>query len=206
VKRLATALALVVAVACMAACTTTPEDTGVPANPTASPEPGVLVAGASPQALDGEVFSPLDFVPPLRLTAPQGWVSTHRGDDAFDLSLTPDGETEPAVTVAFVTPQDATAQEALATLRSRHGDGAPVTGNLGGRQMTGFDVVEGEGLLVESPVGTVTLHRQPGQRARLLAVDVDDVPLLVVIVVPDGRRFASLFPQVDALLRRTLPG
>jgi hypothetical protein len=206
VTRRAPAFALAAALVLpLVGCSGTPTDPGVPANATAAPEAGVLTAGESPQALDGAVFSPVDFVPPLQVTDPQGWVSTHRGDDAFDLSLTLDGETEPAVTVAFLTPQEATAQDALATLRTRVGEGAPVKGTLGGREMTGFDVVEGEGLLVESPSGTVRLDRQPGQRARLLALDLDDVPLLVVIAVPEGRRFAALFPRIDALLRSTLP-
>ncbi len=202
-RRLLVALALVAASGC--GSSSTPPGGSSP-SPSASAEADVLPAGKGDLPVTGTVYSPLDFVPPLRLTVPDGWTSTHRGDDAFDLSRPDPTKDAPLVVVAFVTPQDATAKEALETLESRLGKVTPVRGTLGGAPALGFDVVGGTGTLVESPSGTLTLDRQPSQRARVLAIDVDDVPLLVVIAVPDGSRFTAALPDVEALLAGVLAG
>lgn len=176
------------------------EDSGVPASPSVTVDPQVLPAGKADLPLRGVYYSPRDFVPALRLNVPDGWTSTHRGDDAFDLSRPDPTKDAPLVVVALVTPQDATAKDALATLQERVKDGTPATGTVGGVAAEGFDVTGGTGPLVESPAGTLALDRAPGQRARVLALDVDDVPLLVVIAVPDGSRFDTVLPDVTALL------
>lgn len=185
----------------------TPTDSGMPSVlPSVSAEPGVLPTGKSALPVSGVVFSPLDFVPPLRLTVPAGWTSTHRADDAFDFSRPDPTKDAPLVVVAFITPDEPTAVEALKTLRGRVGPGLPVTGTVGGVAAQGFDVVGGTGPLVQSPAGTLNLDRLPGQRARILALDLDDVPLLVVIAVPDGSQFPATLPDVDALLAGVIQG
>lgn len=200
---------LLLVAALLAGCSTgsTVTDSGIPSVlPSVSAEPGVLPTGTSNMVVSGVVFSPLDFVPPLRLTVPQGWTSTHRGDDAFDLSRPgPSGDT-PLVAVAFITPDEPTAADALKTLSGRVGPGLPVTGTVGGVAAQGFDVVGGTGPLVQSPAGTLSLERAPGQRVRILALDLDDVPLLVLIVVPDGTKFQAELPDVDALLAGVIQG
>ena len=191
-------LALVLA---LAGCTSgAPKDSGVPTHPSVTVDPQVLPAGKADLPLSGVFFSPRDFVPALRLTIPDGWTSTHRGDDGFDLSRPEPGKDAPQVVVAVLTPQDAPAADALSTLRQRLGDVTPTTGTIGGLPAEGFDVVGGSGPLVESPAGTLSLDRASGQRARLLAVDIDDTPLLVAVVVPDGSRFDALLPDVTKLL------
>ncbi len=176
-----------------------PVDSGVPSVlPSASADAGVLPVGTRPLPVAGEAFSPVDFVPPLRLTVPSGWVSEHRGDDAFDLVRGP-------VTVTFVTPPEATSAEALAVLRDRTGTTGTVRGVVGAVGATGFDVVGGSGLLVESPAGTVTVRRTPGQRSRVLGLDLDDTPLLVVLTAPDSA-FARALPDIDALLAGVTQG
>lgn len=201
--------ALIAALLLTAGCASggTPVDTGVPSVlPSASVDADVLPAGKSLLPVSGVVYSPLDFVPPLRLTVPDGWSSTHRGDDAFDLSRPDPTKDAPQVVVAFITPDDATAEDALKTLRGRVGPGMPVTGTVGGVAAQGFDVVGGTGPLVESPAGTLALDRVPGQRARILALDLDDVPLLVVIAVPDSTQFQALLPDVEELLAGVVQG
>lgn len=196
---------LLAAVVLTAGCAAggTPVDTGVPtALPSASVDADVLPAGTSDRPVSGVVYSPLDFVPPLRLRVPDGWRSTHRADDAFDLT-----RADPTkLVIAFITPDDANAAEALQTLRGRLGPGLPVTGTIGGVAAQGFDVVGGTGPLVESPAGTLSLERVPGQRARILALDLDDVPLLVVIAVPDGQQFQAVLPDVEELLAGVVQG
>ncbi len=167
---------------------------------------GTLPTGKADLPVAGLAYSPLDFVPPLRLTVPAGWISTHRGDDAFDLSRPDPTKDAPLVVVAFITPDDATAADALETLRARLGPGQAVSGTVGEMMAQGFDVVGGTGLLVESPVRTVTLDRTLGQRARILALDLDEVPLLVVIAVPDGTEFHAVLPDVDKLLAGVVQG
>jgi hypothetical protein len=200
---------LLLVAALLAGCSTgsTVTDSGMPSVlPSVSAEPGVLPTGKSDLPISGVVFSPLDFVPPLRLTVPTGWRSTHRADDAFDLSRPEPSGHAPLVVVAFITPDEQTAAEALKTLSGRVGPGLPVTGTVGGVAAQGFDVVGGTGPLVQSPAGTLALDRVPGQRARILALNLDDVPLLVVIAVPDGTKFQAELPDVDALLAAVVQG
>lgn len=191
----------VVLVLALSGCTGgAPQDSGVPASPTVTVDPQVLPAGKAELPLSGLYFSPRDFVPALRLTVPDGWTSTHRGDDAFDLSRPDPAKDAPEVVVAVLTPPEATAAEALTTLRARLGDATSATGSVGGLPAEGLDVVDGTGPLLESPAGTLSLDRAAGQRARLLALDIDDTPLLVAVVVPDGSRFDDLLPDVSKLL------
>jgi hypothetical protein len=159
-----------------------------------SPDPHVLTAGKSDLPLEaGTYFSPVDFVPPLAITVPTGWGSTHRGDDAFDIG-------KPGVIVVFDAPEGETVAPVLRALRASAPHPVAVNGTLDGRPATGFDAVGGSGELIKSPSGTIGLDYAAGQRVRVLGADVDGVPLLAVVLVPDGRQWDALLPQAMALL------
>ena len=158
----------------------------------------------------GSYVSPDGFVPSLGLTVPPGWTSTHRGDDAFDFArkdpATPLGKAAPPVAVLLVTPLGNRVAEALQKIhRSATGVVTPVTGTLAGQPATGFDIVGGTGQLLASPSATLALDAAPGQHLRVLGTDVDGVPLLAVVVVPDGSRWKQLLPVAQALLSGVLP-
>jgi hypothetical protein len=161
---------------------------------TSSPDPHVLPAGKAPLPLAaGTYYSPVDFVPPLAITVPAGWSSTRRGDDAFDLG-------RPGLIVVLDTPDGETVAPVLAALQAKAPHPVPVTGTLDGEPATGFDATGGSGELLTSPSRTIALHYAAGQRVRVLGTDVDGVPLLAVVLVPDGSRWATLLPQASALL------
>ena len=165
-----------------------PEVIGTP-----SPEPSVLQAGSTAQPLSpGTYYSPLDFVPPLAMTLPAGWSSTHRGDDAFDLE-------HQGIRVVFDTPEGETVAPALAQLRAKAARPTDVTGRLAGAAAHGFDAAGGSGPFLSSPSGTVQLALAPGQRVRVLGADIDGVPLLAVVAVPSAQ-WDRLLPQAMALL------
>jgi hypothetical protein len=46
----------------------------------------------------------------------------------------------------------------------------------------------------------MSLDYAPGQRVRVLGTDVDGVPLLAVVLVPDGKQWGALLPAALALL------
>jgi hypothetical protein len=159
----------------------------------------VLVAGKADLALSGSYFSPDGFVPPLTLTVPAGWHSTHRGDDAFDLSLPDPAKDAPLVVVGLITPLDKTVATALERLRTAaQGTVTPATGTLDGQAATGFEEIGGSGQLVASPSGTLALDGSG--HVLVLGVDIDEVPLLAVVVVPDAARWKALLPRVQELL------
>lgn len=165
-----------------------------------SPEKDVLVAGKGDVPLTaGTHYSPIDFVPPLAFTVPAGWMSTHRGDDAFDVSR--DG-----VIVVFDTPLGDTVAPVLAAMRKAAPHAVPVTGTLDGQPATGFDATGGSGQVLASPGGTLSLDYAPGQRVRVLGVDVEGVPLLAVVLVPDGKQWATQLPRALDLLAHVTPG
>jgi hypothetical protein len=197
---------LLAALLALTGCSGSATDSGpshVPETQTA--DPSVLPAGRDDLALAPRTYySPRDFVPPLAVTVPAGWHSTHRGDDAFDLSRPDPARGGPLVTVVFVTPPDDTAATALAAARAgvEGGTTTPVTGTLAGGRATGFDLVGGTGTLLTSPAGTISLDVAPRQRVRVLGTDIDDVPLLVAVVVHDGARWAQVLPHAQQVLDR----
>lgn len=197
--RLLATLSLVVVTAC---------SSGSSAPPSAVPHPvvSVLPVGKEDLTVTGKYLSPEGFVPPLVLDVPAGWTSGHRGDDAFDLSRPDPTRDAPLVSVVLLTPNDTTSPQALSRLRRLLGAVTPVTGTLAGAPATGFDVVGGTGPLVSSPAGTIAVDRLPGQHARLLGTDLDGVPLLAVVVVPAGSRWAELLPVAEQLLAGVAAG
>jgi hypothetical protein len=168
----------------------------------ATADPRVLVAGKDDVELSGRYFSPDGFVPPLSLTVPAGWRSTHRGDDGFDLSLPDPAKDAPLVVVALMTPQDTTVRTALDRLRAAaKGTVTAATGALAGEPASGFEEVGGSGELVASPSGTLSLDVLPAGHLLVLGTDIDEVPLLAVVLVPDGARWKALLPRAQQLLR-----
>jgi hypothetical protein len=184
----------------------------------AAPDPGVTVADSTedpntlPTGKDDLVleaktyYSPVDFVPALALTVPAGWHSTHRADDAFDLSLPDPARDAPLVAVVLLTPTAATVAPTLARLRARASTATTVSGTLAGAPATGFTFTGGTGELVRSPAGTIALDLAPGQRVQVLGADLDGTPLLVVTIVPDPKNAVEGLRQASALIAAITPG
>jgi hypothetical protein len=169
--------------------------------PPSTPSAVVLPAGKSDLPLSGSYLSPDGFVPPLALTVPSGWSSTHRGDDAFDLSKPDPAHDAPSVVVALITPLGDTVATTLAALKkAAKGAVTAATGTLAGQPATGFEEVGGSGELVASPSGTLALDAFPAGHLRVLGVDIDQVPLLAVVVVPDGRQWPAQQAAAEELL------
>ncbi|MCW2587185.1 MAG: hypothetical protein JWN55_2701 [Frankiales bacterium] len=194
---------LLAAVLTLTGCATSPSDSGPEQVPESqSADPRVLPIGTTDLPLVPRTYyTPIGFVPPLALTVPAGWHSPRRGDDAFELS-------RPGVTVVFDTPPDATSAAALAAVRAavKGGTVTPVRGTVAGRPATGFDILGGTGTLLTSPVRTVSVAAAPGRRVRVLGTDLDEVPLLVAVVVPDASRWSRLLPLAQQLLAGVSPG
>ena len=152
----------------------------------------------------GEHSSPDGFTPAVGLVVPEGWTSVHRETDAFDLGR-PDPQVDaPLVAVVFLTPQEGSAQEALDAVRGRVPDAtAPVPSAIGTIPATSVDLTGGQGQLVASRGGGVALDAAPGQRVRVYAAEVAGAPLLVVVLVPDARRWRSAITRAEALLAGT---
>ena len=166
--------------------------------------PVALVAGKAAEPLDpGPYLSPDGFVPALTIAVPAGWTSTHRGDDAFDLRR-PGPKDAPLVVVALITPKDDVAATALTRLRTGlTGTVTTTTGTVAGQPATGFEVVGGSGSLVQSPSGTLELDATG--HVVVLGTDVDGVPLLIVVQVPDPAQWATQHAAADALLAGITP-
>lgn len=194
----APALLLSVVLLVSACSGSSPSDPTADLSPDSSaPDPRVLPIGKGDLPLTAQTYySPLDFVPPLAVTVPAGWFSTHRGDDAFDLGR--DG-----VIVVFDTPEGQTVAPALAELRAKLPSPTSVTGTLAGEPATGFEGTGGTGTLLTSPSGTISLDLAKGQRTRVLGADVDGVPLLAVVILPSGGQVPA---DVATLLSSTARG
>jgi hypothetical protein len=173
----------------------------------ASPDPDAFSAselpvGKSDLDLDaGTYTSPGGFQPVLVVEVPEGWQSVHRDVDAFDFGKPDPDKDAPLVAVVVMRPPEATAAEALAAVHDRAGAHAtPVDGDIGAIPAGGLDIDGGTGQVVASASGGVALDAAPGQRMRILGADVGGVPLLVVVLVPDGDRWDDALPEAQALL------
>ena len=152
----------------------------------------------------GEHSSPAGFAPAVALTVPEGWTSVHRSADAFDLSLPDPHVDAPLLAVIFLTPPESSAQAALNAVTSRVSDATtPVQSTIGAISATSVDLGGGDGQLVASRDGGIALDAASGQRMRVYAADVAGAPLLVVALVPDGRRWTAAIARAEALLAGT---
>ena len=153
--------------------------------PAATPDaPEVLGLGKSVLALDsGTTYrSPRGFEPEVTVEVKAaGWVSTHRGLDAFDLSQpVPDADAA-LVVYAFVVPPEASAEEALAAVRQRATDAGATVEQTGDFTVT---ITGGDGPLVSSRDGGIALDAVPSGYARVTATPGE--PFLMVWWVPDS--------------------
>ena len=158
------------------------------------------------QVVAGTYLAPAGFEPGLLLDVPAGWTSVHRYPDAFDLGQPDPDRDAPLLAVVFMRPSEGSADAALAAVRRRAtGQVTSVRDDLAGSAARGLDVVGGQGPLVTSADGGISLDAAPGQRARVLATEVAGEPLVVVVLVPDGRRWDDLWPRAEALLSGVTP-
>jgi len=135
------------------------------------------------------------------MTVPSGWTSIHRGVDGFDLSQPDPARDAPLLAVVVMTPAEPGAAAALAAVRSRAtGTVTSTTAEFVGRPAAAEDIVGGTGQLIASAAGGIALDAAPGQRVRVLAVDVAGGTLAVVVLVPDGTRWAAVWPRAAELL------
>jgi hypothetical protein len=152
----------------------------------------------------GKHSSPEGFAPAVSLIVPEGWTSVHREADAFDLGLPDPHVDAPLLAVIFLTPPESSAQAALNAVTSRVPDSTtPVQRTIGAIPATSVDLAGGEGQVVASRDGAIALDAGPGQRMRVYAADVAGAPLLVVVLVPDGRRWRAAIPRAETLLAGT---
>jgi hypothetical protein len=169
----------------------------------ASPTAQVLELGKSELELDaGPVRSPDGFAPAVQLEVTDGWTSSHRYGDAFDLGRPDPTADAPLVVVAVTTAPEADAAAALAAVAQRQ-EGAELThgtGELLGSPARSLEVVGGDGPAYGSRDGSIALDAVPGYRLRLLAADVAGAPVVVAVLVVDDERTADLLTQADALV------
>ena len=171
------------------------------ATPTAD-TPAPLPTGKGDLSLEATGhLSPDGFAPELRLdlqfSGLVGWTSVHRGPDAFDLGLPEPRADAPLFAVAFLVPSEATAAQALDTVRTRAAAAGAQVRDVSGPfdglgAPSGVDVVGGQGQVVASRAGGIALDAVPGGRLQVFATDEGGSPLLVVVLAPD----ASHWPQV----------
>ena len=173
---------------------------------TTTPPPALTNGKDDEQVAPGSYLSPPGFEPELVLEVPSGWTSVHRYGDAFDLGQPDPDRDAPLLAVVLLRPAAASAQAALAAVRRKAtGTVVRVHGRVAGVEARGLDVVGGRGKLIDSAGGGIALDAQAGQRARVLAADVGGDPLVVVVVVPDGRRWSELWPRARDLLAGITP-
>ena len=160
--------------------------------------PEELPLGKALLALDaGATYrSPDGFAPRLEITVPgEGWNSTHRGADAFDVGQAVPGEDAALVVVAFMVPAEATVAEALTALEAAAGAAGATVTERGADEIR---VSDGDGPLVESRDGGIALDAVPGGY-----VDIEGgpgaAPLLTVTWVPDAAHQAEADQLAGAL-------
>jgi hypothetical protein len=178
----------------------TPTPTEDAAEPLPTGKDDLELQATSHLSPDG--FAP-DLAIDLQFSGLVGWTSVHRGADAFDLGL-PNPEVDaPLVAFAFMVPAEASAEEALATVRANAtAAGAQVkdvTGpfdELGAA--AGVDIVGGQGQAVASRDGGIALDATPDGRLQVFATDEGGSPLLIAVFAPD----AKTWPDVKAAMEQ----
>ena len=170
-----------------------------PSQPDSS-QPEALSTGKSLLELeDGKEYaSPDGFAPELRLTIPgQGWVSTHRGADGFDVGQPVPDVDAAMLVVAFLTAPEATSDEALQAIVGRAEDaGAEVAGV----PSQTIHITGGDGPLVASRDAGIALDAIPDGYSTIEASDTEGGTLLKVVWVPDAANQAEADQLAAALL------
>ena len=150
---------------------------------------------------DGTAYaSPDGFAPRLHLTIPgEGWVSTHRGPDGFDIGQpVPDADAAMLV-VAFLTPPEATSDEALQAIVGRAQDAGA---ELAGVPSRTIQITGGDGPLVTSRDAGIALDAVPDGYSTIEASDTDGGALLKVVWVPDAANLGQAEQLATALLQQ----
>jgi hypothetical protein len=126
--------------------------------------------------------SPPGFEPQVTVEVrADGWISTHRSRDAFELSQPPSGEDAPLVVRAFVVPPEASGRDAIEAIKERAEEaGAEVDGG------TSFTVTGGDGPLITSRDGGMALDAVPDGYVRVYVSTSQ--ALVQVWWVPDAAR------------------
>jgi hypothetical protein len=174
-------------------------DTSDPGDPPQYTPPSVLALGKSTLALhEGTYYrSPDGFCPSVELHVQgDGWVSTHRSTDAFDVSRPQTDADAPLVVQAFVIAPEASVDEAMAAVRQRAEDAGAEVVQDGD---TGITVRGGDGPLITSRDGGIALDAVPSGYAR---VEIGLAPVLSVWWVPDethGAEAEKLLPTLGAV-------
>jgi hypothetical protein len=161
---------------------------GSPSAPAAStpPEPQQLPLGKSvvPLQPDTGYRSPEGFAPPVVVQpSADGWVSTHRSADAFDVSRPLPDVDAALVVVAFMVPGQ-TSAEAVRQAVTARAEAAGATVEPDGDST--LVVTGGDGPLVASRDGGIALDAVPGGYSRITVSDTDAGPSVMVFWVPDA--------------------
>jgi hypothetical protein len=191
----AVAVSALLALVALAGCAGDAQDPGSTPEPAAEstqagPESLPLGKSLFPLAPGTEYGSPEGFAPLLRVRAAgEGWVSTHRGADGFDIGKPRSDADAPLVVVAFVVPPEQSAAEGLAAIRERAdaagatvADTSDLFGTLaaGGVQITG-----GDGGLVTSRDAGIALDALPAGRVEIWPAGRGADAMLIVSYVPE---------------------
>jgi hypothetical protein len=156
-----------------------------PPPPPTPPEPQRLPIGKSEMALHAGTGyrSPEGFAPQVIVRpSAEGWVSTHRSADAFDVSQPLPDEDAALVVVAFIAPTQASThavRQAVTAQAEAAGATVEPDGDLT------LAVTGGDGPLIASRDGGIALDAVPGGYARITVSDVGAGPSVMVFWVPD---------------------
>jgi hypothetical protein len=152
-----------------------------------SPEPAqALSIGKSvvPLAAGSAYRSPDGFAPQVTVSVTgDGWASTHRSTDAFDLSQPLPDVDAALVVYAFLVPPEQTNKDALAAVADRAEEAGATVERTGDVTIT---VTGGDGPLVASRDGGIALDAVPSGYARVTSRFDRGPPLLTVWWVPDS--------------------
>jgi hypothetical protein len=183
-----------------------------PTSDVSAARPHVLETGKGDLALAADTYSsPEGFTPPLQFTVTgDGWRSTHRGPDGFDASVPDPTKDAPLVAVVVVTPPEADASSAfdeiLQNARSAGSTTRRLSIDLAGVKASAVDVLDGDGPLVTSAEGGISLDAGVGQRSRVAVLEIDGHPMVVTIYVPDNRRWKAGLEAAMPILSSLRPG
>jgi hypothetical protein len=208
--RLAATLALL-ASALVAGCGDDREPEVPPSVAPPLPASAALSSGKSLLELEEgrDYRSPAGFEPQLRWEIPgPGWVSTHRGADGFDIGQPVSGVDAALVVVAFLTPVEDTAREALHAVEKRaRAAGATNLQHPGaGEGKLTLHLEGGQGPLVASRDGGIALDAVPAGYVDIEALEYDDgPPVLVVTWVPDVANLGTANDLANDLVQRVRP-
>ena len=164
-----------------------------------------LPPGKSVMTLAAQTYAaPPGFRPQLRVAVDEGWLSTHRSSDAFDLSRPDPQRDAPAVAVVVLHPAGrdsrAVARRCVAEARRAGAQVATQEGRLSGAAATTVDVRGGDGEVIAGREGGIALDATPRGRLRITLADFAGGVLAVVVYVPRGQDWRRWWPVARGLV------